>query len=65
MSARESFNIDQFSGSMQAVKFMSPVRPGITLRLRLDYDIDRHQVRYQFSDEKRVYSTGRLRIRGD
>lgn len=61
--ARSAFGIDHLTGSMQAIKFRNPVLPGTTLQLKLKLDTIRCQVSFQYFDDQRTYSSGRLSFR--
>jgi 3-hydroxymyristoyl/3-hydroxydecanoyl-(acyl carrier protein) dehydratase len=60
--ARQVFGLASLSGTLEAVKFRRPIRPGAIIRLELRLDAPASKVHLTLSDDDHTYCTGRLVI---
>ncbi len=58
--AKLLFRFQAVFSTMEAIKFVKPIRPGYELRLRLNWHADNRKLNFNYSDDSGSFSSGRL-----
>jgi 3-hydroxymyristoyl/3-hydroxydecanoyl-(acyl carrier protein) dehydratase len=63
--ARRYLPVLEGSQEINNLKFLALVRPDAVLTLRLDYDASHNILQFNYRDDERAYSSGRIRFQCD